>query len=82
LRLRPRRGSQSPAAVLPSLRLEPGGEATVTRFDADYPDAVANLAREIGFQDVKLVSLEAVDRFEEQLGTPRRWLALTGTKLA
>jgi SAM-dependent methyltransferase len=67
-------------AVLPALRLEPNGEALVTRFDRNYADAVANLARETGFIDVNLVSLEQVDRFEAELGTERRWLALTGIK--
>ena len=69
-------------AALPSLRLQPDGPAVVTRFDRNYAEAVANLARESGFIDVALVSLEQVDRFEQQLGTDRRWLALIGTKPA
>jgi SAM-dependent methyltransferase len=67
-------------AVLPALRLGPSDQAVVTRFDRDYPDAVANLARETGFVNVKLTDLEEVNRFEEEIGTQRRWLALTGTR--
>jgi SAM-dependent methyltransferase len=76
-------GSAYPEAVqaaLPALRLEPTGDVVVTRLDRNYPDAVANLARETGFVDVELVSLEAIDHFEAELGTDRRWLALTGKK--
>jgi hypothetical protein len=54
--------------------------ATATRADRNYPDAVANLARETGFLDVELTSLEAVDRYEESIGTERRWLVLTSRK--
>jgi SAM-dependent methyltransferase len=77
-------GSAYPAAVqdrLPALRLEPGSEATVTRADREYADAVANLARESGYRDVKLTSLALVDRYEENIArTERRWLTLTGRK--
>jgi SAM-dependent methyltransferase len=71
---------QAVSAVLPPLRLEPSGEAVVTRYDRNYPDAVANLARETGFIDVTLTRLVAIDRFEEEIGTERRWLVLTGVK--
>jgi SAM-dependent methyltransferase len=64
-------------AALPPLRV---GEALVTRTDRNYPDAVANLARETGFVDVTLTSLAGIDRFEEELGTDRRWLVLVGKK--
>ena len=67
-------------AALPSLPLETGGPGVVTRFDPTYPDAVATLAREIGFTDVNLTDLDSVNRFEEALETDRRWLALTGKK--
>jgi SAM-dependent methyltransferase len=60
--------------------MDPSSEAVVTRFDRNYADAVANLARETGFVDVKLTSLECIDRFEEEIGTQRRWLAVTGRK--
>jgi SAM-dependent methyltransferase len=76
-------GSQYPVAVqdlLPALRLDSSGVATATRADRNYPDAVANLARETGFLDVELTSLEAVDRYEESIGTERRWLVLTSRK--
>jgi len=78
-------GSEYPDAVkdlLPALRLDATGNATATRADRNYPDAVANLARETGFLDVQLTSLAAVDRFEEGIGTERRWLVLTGRKPA
>jgi ubiquinone/menaquinone biosynthesis C-methylase UbiE len=71
---------QEVSAVLPPLRLDSSSEAVVTRYDREYPDAVANLARETGFTDVTLASLEAVDRFEEEIGTERRWLVVTGRK--
>jgi SAM-dependent methyltransferase len=76
-------GSQYPDAVkdlLPALRVDSRGAATATRADRNYPDAVANLARETGFLDVELTSLQAVDRYEEGIGTDRRWLVLTGRK--
>jgi SAM-dependent methyltransferase len=76
-------GSQYPDAVkdvLPALRIDTTSDAKATRADRHYPDAVANLARESGFLDVKLTSLDAVDRYEEALGTDRRWLVLTGRK--
>jgi hypothetical protein len=76
-------GSQYPDAVkdlLPTLRLDSTGTATATRADRTYPDAVANLARETGFLDVNLTGLAAVDRYEEGIGTDRRWLVLTGKK--
>jgi SAM-dependent methyltransferase len=64
-------------AALPPLHL---GDTLVTRADRNYPDAVATLARETGFIDVTLTSLEGIDRFEEELGTDRRWLVLVGKK--
>jgi hypothetical protein len=76
-------GSQYPDAVkdmLPALPLDSTGESKASRADRNYPDAVANLARETGFLDVRLTSLEAVDRYEEGIGTDRRWLVLTGRK--
>jgi len=76
-------GSQYPDTVkdlLPALRLDPTGTAMAGRADRAYPDAVANLARETGFLDVELTSLAAVDRYEEGIGTDRRWLVLTGKK--
>jgi SAM-dependent methyltransferase len=79
----PTTGSNYPESVqaaLPALSLEPNGPAVVTRFDRNYPDAVANLARETGFVDVTLTQLDTVNRFEEQIGSDRRWLALTGYK--
>jgi SAM-dependent methyltransferase len=71
---------QTVQVALPALRLEPGGAAEVTRFDRNYPDAVANVARETGFVDVNLTDLASVNRFEEELGSDRRWLAVTATK--
>jgi SAM-dependent methyltransferase len=79
----PTTGSQYSDGVkdlLPALPLDSTGLAKATRADRNYPDAVANLARETGFHDVKLTSLEAVDRYEETIGTDRRWLVLTGKK--
>src|SRR5216683_1361813 len=76
-------GSQYPDTVkdlLPALRLDPTGTAMAGRADRAYPDAVANLARETGFLDVELTSLATVDRYEEGIGTDRRWLVLTGKK--
>jgi SAM-dependent methyltransferase len=66
--------------VLPALPLDETGVTKATRGDRNYPDAVANLARETGFLDVTLTSLDAVDRYEESIGTDRRWLVLTGKK--
>ena len=67
-------------ALLPALPLDSSGASTARRADRNYPDAVAHLARETGFLDVRLTSLEAVDRYEESIGTDRRWLVLTGRK--
>jgi len=79
----PSTGSQYSDAVkdlLPGLPIDSTGVIKATRADRIYPDAVAHLARETGFLDVKLTSLEAVDRYEESIDTDRRWLVLTGRK--
>ncbi len=81
----PNTGSQYSDAVkdqLPALPIDSTGVVKATRADRNYPDAVAYLARETGFVDVTLTSLEAVDRYEESLDTDRRWLVLTATKPA
>jgi SAM-dependent methyltransferase len=66
--------------TLPALPVHAAGVVKATRADRNYPDAVAHLARETGFLDVGLTSLAAVDRYEESIGTVRRWLVLTGKK--
>ncbi|HYW90596.1 MAG TPA: class I SAM-dependent methyltransferase [Chloroflexota bacterium] len=76
-------GSQYPDEVkdrLPALPIDATGVVKATRADRNYPDAVAHLARETGFLDVVLTSLAAVNRYEESIGTDRRWLVLTGKK--
>jgi SAM-dependent methyltransferase len=79
----PTTGGQYSEAVkdaLPALRLDETSQMLVTRGDRNYPEAVAHMARQTGFVDVQLADLGPVNRFEEGLGTDRRWLVVTGHK--
>jgi SAM-dependent methyltransferase len=66
--------------ALPRLRLDNTSDEEVSAADIRYADAVANLVRNVGFEDVRLTNLDPANRFEEELGTERRWLVLTGRR--
>jgi SAM-dependent methyltransferase len=63
--------------ALPSLR-DPTTHEAVNRFDPRYTHALAQMARDVGFVEVTITDLVAVDRYDEEQGSEHLgWLALT-----
>jgi SAM-dependent methyltransferase len=66
--------------ALPSLR-DPATGNAVDRFDPRWNHALVKLASEVGFADVKICELEAVDRYDKAQGSDHLgWLAVTARR--